>query len=35
MFTAIYYLVYGQRYYLPFAAIMAVVIIHALTRTRR
>jgi len=34
MYDTTYYLVYGQRYYLPFALIMAVVIVHALVRER-
>jgi hypothetical protein len=35
MYDTLYYLVYGQRYYLPFAAIMAVVIVHAFVAERR
>jgi hypothetical protein len=35
VYDTIYYFVYGQRYYLPFAVIMAAVIIHAFVRERR
>jgi hypothetical protein len=35
MYDSIYYLVYGQRYHLPFALIMAVVIVRALFDERR
>lgn len=33
-YDTVYYLVYGQRYYLPFALIMAVVIVHAILKER-
>lgn len=34
-YATVYYLVYGQRYYLPFALLLAVVIVHAIVAERR
>jgi hypothetical protein len=34
-YAMVYYLVYGQRYYLPFALILAIVIVRAIVAERR
>ena len=34
-YATVYYLVYGQRYYLPFALILAIVVVRAIVAERR